>query len=114
MDKCAQSRLTGRRRAGLLPPKPREADFMNSETTPIPSTGEFEQSLAQLERLVSQLESGELTLEASLAAFEQGVSLTRSCQKALEAAEQRIKILSGQGQSEAMQDWTAPTSSTGN
>lgn len=44
---------------------------------------DFEQSLAQLEGLVEQLESGEMTLEQSLGAFEQGVRLTRACQQAL-------------------------------
>ncbi len=41
------------------------------------------QSLAQLESLVSQLESGDLPLDQALARFEQGVRLTRDCQSAL-------------------------------
>jgi len=53
----------------------------------------FEQSLAQLQALVEQLEGGELSLEEALSAFEQGVKLTRDCQSALSAAEQKVKVL---------------------
>jgi exodeoxyribonuclease VII small subunit len=53
----------------------------------------FEARLAELEALVDTLERGELTLEASLAAFERGVLLTRTCQKILDVAEQRVRIL---------------------
>ena len=44
---------------------------------------DFEASLGRLEQLVDQLEEGELSLEDSLKAFEQGVKLTRECQEAL-------------------------------
>jgi exodeoxyribonuclease VII small subunit len=54
---------------------------------------DFEQSLGALQTLVERLESGELTLEDSLVAFEQGVALTRECQAALAQAEQRIQQL---------------------
>ncbi len=54
---------------------------------------DFETALSELQTLVTQLESGELSLEASLAAFEQGVRLTRDCQSALSQAEQKVKIL---------------------
>jgi exodeoxyribonuclease VII small subunit len=53
----------------------------------------FEEHLAELEALVDTLERGDLTLEQSLAAFERGVLLTRTCQKALDAAEQKVRIL---------------------
>jgi exodeoxyribonuclease VII small subunit len=53
----------------------------------------FEASLAELENLVERMESGDLSLDESLQAFERGVSLTRDCQKALHAAEQRVEIL---------------------
>ena len=53
----------------------------------------FEESLSELEALVERMESGELSLEESLSAFERGIALTRSCQQALQAAEQRIEIL---------------------
>jgi exodeoxyribonuclease VII small subunit len=54
---------------------------------------QFETSLQALETIVDQLERGDLTLEASLAAFEQGIRLSRGCQQALDSAEQRIRIL---------------------
>jgi exodeoxyribonuclease VII small subunit len=54
---------------------------------------DFEQSLTELQALVERLESGELSLEASLGAFEQGVRLTRECQAALSQAEQKVQIL---------------------
>lgn len=54
---------------------------------------ELEESLQQLEALVSSLESGELSLEASLKAFEQGVTLVRDCQAVLKDAEQRVQKL---------------------
>ncbi|MBK5004935.1 MULTISPECIES: exodeoxyribonuclease VII small subunit [Pseudomonas] len=54
---------------------------------------DFEQSLAELQALVERLENGELSLEDSLAAFEQGIALTRDCQGALAQAEQKVQIL---------------------
>ena len=55
----------------------------------------FEAALKELEDLVEQMEKGELSLEESLKAFERGIELTRTCQKALDEAEQRIEILTG-------------------
>lgn len=54
---------------------------------------DFETSLAELQTLVERLESGELSLEDSLGAFEQGIRLTRDCQAALSQAEQKVQIL---------------------
>lgn len=71
---------------------------MAEQTAPV----DFEQSLAQLEALVEKLENSEFTLEQSLKAFEQGVNLTRQCQKALTEAEQKVQLLVEQnGQSQA-------------
>ncbi len=53
----------------------------------------FEQALAQLEELVTSMEEGDLSLEESLQAFEKGVKLTRECQTALKAAEQKVQVL---------------------
>lgn len=55
---------------------------------------DFEQALAALEQLVGELEAGEQPLEQALASFERGVALTRRCQAALRAAEQKVEILS--------------------
>jgi exodeoxyribonuclease VII small subunit len=54
---------------------------------------DFEASLGRLEALVDQMEDGELSLEASLKAFEEGVKLTRECQQALQEAEQKVQVL---------------------
>jgi exodeoxyribonuclease VII small subunit len=63
---------------------------MTKKKTEAPS---FEESLAELEALVERMETGDLTLEDSLGAFERGIALTRTCQQALRAAEQRVEIL---------------------
>ena len=55
----------------------------------------FESALERLEAIVDRLESGDLPLEQALAAFEEGVSLSRRCAGELEAAERRIEILVG-------------------
>jgi exodeoxyribonuclease VII small subunit len=54
---------------------------------------DFEQSLAELQTLVERLETGELSLEDSLTAFEQGIRLTRECQTSLSQAEQKVRVL---------------------
>ena len=55
--------------------------------------GGLEKSLEELEALVEQLESGDLSLEEALKHFERGVKLTRECQAALKEAEQKVEIL---------------------
>ena len=62
---------------------------------------QFEQSLAELEALVERMESGEMSLEESLKAFEQGIKYTRECQKALSKAEQKVQqLIQKNGQTE--------------
>ena len=63
---------------------------MNDTAKPV----NFEQSLKELEALVTKLEKGGLSLEESLKCFEQGVKLTRECRLALQNAEQKISVLS--------------------
>lgn len=53
----------------------------------------FESSLRELETIVEQLEAGDLPLEQSLELFEQGVKLSRACQKQLDEAERKVEIL---------------------
>jgi len=53
----------------------------------------FEQALEQLTALVAKLESGKLPLEESIAAFEEGVKLTRRCEALLDSTEQRLQVL---------------------
>ena len=54
---------------------------------------DFEKALKELEKLVENMEEGDMSLEDSMKQFERGVALTRSCQKALADAEQKVQIL---------------------
>jgi exodeoxyribonuclease VII small subunit len=63
---------------------------MNDKTEKLP---DFEKSLAELESLVEQLESGDLNLDQSLKQFKRGVELTRHCQGVLEKAQQTVEQL---------------------
>ncbi len=53
----------------------------------------FEESLGTLEKIVAQLESGDLPLERALEIFEDGVGLARRCQTQLEEAERKVEVL---------------------
>lgn len=64
----------------------------NSETP-----ASFESALKALEDIVSQMESGQLPLEQSLAAYKKGVELLRYCQQTLKDSEQQIRLLDEQG-----------------
>jgi exodeoxyribonuclease VII small subunit len=68
--------------------------------TPDTGTNEalpFEDALTRLEEIVATLESGDPSLETSLALFEEGVALSRRCNKRLDTAERRLELLVGQG-----------------
>ena len=58
----------------------------------------FESAMEQLETLVSRMESGDLSLDESLKAFEKGVHLTRFCQNQLQKAELKVQELSSKGE----------------
>lgn len=62
----------------------------------------FEAAMAELEALVASMEGGQLTLEASLAAYKRGAELLKYCQSALEDAQQQIKVLEG----DRLTDWS--------
>lgn len=65
----------------------------------------FETALAELETLVTQMESGDLSLEAALQTFERGIHLTRHCQQRLREAEQQVQILSQQHPEATLEDF---------
>jgi exodeoxyribonuclease VII small subunit len=65
---------------------------------------DFENALEELDSLVSSLEEGKLSLEASLCAFERGIKLTRECQQHLANAEQTISLLVGEGDNLTLTD----------
>jgi len=56
----------------------------------------FEKALAELEKIVARMESGELSLEEALATHKRGTELARFCQQKLEAAQQQVKVLEGE------------------
>jgi len=62
------------------------------------SIKDFESAIAELEKIVKQLEDGELPLEQSLGLFERGVALSRYCHDQLGAAERRIEQLTDRGE----------------
>ena len=70
-------------------PRDMAAGKVENESKPL----DFETAMRDLEQIVERLEHGDLPLEESLAAFERGVMLTRSCQTALKEAEQKVEIL---------------------
>lgn len=63
---------------------------------------DFESSLGELEALVARLEQGDVPLEDALKTFERGVALTRQCQTALRAAQQKVEVLLARDGDEAL------------
>lgn len=70
---------------------------------------EFEQSLDELEKLVSRMEDSEMGLDESLKSFERGVALYRNCQSALEQAELRVRQLLDPGKPESAEPFDPDT-----
>jgi len=67
----------------------------------------LEKSLADLEEIVDELESGDLPLEKAMKKFEEGIKLTRGCQAALKEAEQKVEILLKSAGGEDLEDFEA-------
>ncbi|MBA3715498.1 MAG: exodeoxyribonuclease VII small subunit [Pyrinomonadaceae bacterium] len=65
----------------------------SESTASEPKNQDFETSLASLEKIVRELERGDLPLEKSLELFERGVRLSRVCQERLSEAERRVEVL---------------------
>ena len=71
-------------------------------------TDNFQKQLDELERIVSRMEQGELSLEKSINEFEQGMKLANQCQKTLQEAELRVKVLmSDLENGEQLEDYSA-------
>ncbi len=66
---------------------------MNKKNQADNSIKSFEQSLKELETIVSAMQSMDLPLDKSLELFEKGVTLANSCQTALQAAEQKVAVI---------------------
>lgn len=56
----------------------------------------FEKALAELEKLVAQMEGGKLSLEQALEAHKRGLELARYCQERLQAAQRQVQVLEGE------------------
>ncbi|WP_432257776.1 exodeoxyribonuclease VII small subunit [Cupriavidus sp. TMH.W2] len=72
---------------------PVQTDNTDSSASAPPAS--YEAAMAELETLVASMESGELPLEASLAAYRRGAELVRYCQQKLERVEQQVRVLEG-------------------
>jgi exodeoxyribonuclease VII small subunit len=66
---------------------------MSSKPAKTDQPESFEAALAELEKIVSTMESGKLTLEQSLAAHNRGLELAQYCQGVLSRAQQQVKVL---------------------
>lgn len=66
-----------------------------SDQAPTVAPESFEQAMAELSQLVTQMEGGELPLEASVAAYARGSELVRYCAVQLEKVEAQVKVLEG-------------------
>lgn len=73
------------------------------------SVRHFEENLTELETIVNQLESNQLSLDDALKAFEKGVKLSQSCQSVLTQAEQKVQILLQQQGNESLEPFDPET-----
>jgi len=72
---------------------------------------DFEKALEELEALIVKMEQGNLSLEESLRYFERGIALTKTCQKALSEAEQKVQILLEKDSKQQLQDFDSSDNS---
>ena len=68
---------------------------MTTKSAPQQPSASFEEAMAELEQLVAKMESGELPLEASVAAYQRGSELVKYCAAQLERVERQVKVLEG-------------------
>lgn len=67
----------------------------------------FEENIEQLETIVAELEKGDLNLEDSMKKFEQGIAISKNCNKILETVEKKITILLNEDGEVKEEDFTA-------
>lgn len=79
--------------------------------TPLPVS--YEAALAELDEMVTHMESGSLSLEESLAAYRRGVALVRFCQQQLEKVEQQVRRLDGETLKPVLPDTATDSSAQG-
>ena len=78
---------------------------MAKKTVKRTQPADFEGALDELETLVERMEKGETRLEDALQDFERGIALTRTCQKSLADAEQKVQILLKQNATASAEDF---------
>lgn len=66
----------------------------------------FEEAMEKLEKITQELEQGNLSLDAALERFEEGMKLIGFCEKRLEEAEKKIQVLIKEGEKFRLKDWT--------
>jgi len=66
----------------------------------------FEEAMERLEKITEELEQGNLSLDAALARFEEGMKLIGFCEKRLDEAEKKIQVLIKEGEKFRLKDWT--------
>jgi exodeoxyribonuclease VII small subunit len=76
-------------------------------------SGSFEDSIVRLEKIVAQLQSGDLPLDRALELFEEGVGLSRQCQAQLEVAERKVELLLREKGELRLTPFESPTSGAG-
>ncbi|MEJ0084731.1 MAG: exodeoxyribonuclease VII small subunit [Pseudomonadota bacterium] len=86
-----------------MKPNPQKKDSQKPASSP-----DFEQSLTELEALVTKLEQGDVPLEDALKTFERGVALTRQCQTALRTAQQKVEVLLARNGEETLEPFADP------
>jgi exodeoxyribonuclease VII small subunit len=69
---------------------------MSKKTVPAGEPASFEAAMAELEKLVAQMEAGELPLEASVAAYRRGSELVKFCSGQLDKVDHQVKVLEGE------------------
>jgi exodeoxyribonuclease VII small subunit len=72
------------------------------------TTFDLEKALKELEQITKTMESGNLSLEESIANFEKGITLVKKCQTTLQSAEQKVQVLCGEGEKAVLTDYKAP------
>jgi len=88
------SRITGKEGGRGYMTKKRSIDTFDPKDSN--ESIHFESALNELEGVIQKMETGQLSLEASLESFEKGISLARLCQEALKTAEQKVQLLTEQ------------------
>jgi exodeoxyribonuclease VII small subunit len=76
-----------------IPPTPRSPSPSGDAAGGAPAPAGFEQALAELERLVAQMEAGQLPLDQLLDGYRRGSTLLGYCRERLQAVEQQVKVL---------------------